>query len=485
MVPAPTHVPVRRLAATSLILALAVAAPLGGAAAVEAPPVTAPRVTAVPRPQVALPAQLDVRPTYQAGASCDPVARVGATRLGQLLVDTYGAGSFGTARFCDGSTSEHHEGRAVDWMLSAAKPADKAVADAFLAWLTADSGAMARRMGIQYVIWNRAMWRAYAPERGWTPYSGVSPHTDHIHLSLTWDGAMARTSWWSGRTVTTPDVGTCRVYAGQPAPLYSGRRTTPCAPTSSLPRPPASTYPITAIGSRDAATVRIGQAALGVSADGVFGRGTQQAVLNYQRAHGLPATGAFDALTWNSLAPTPAPAPAPAPVRPPVGQYPPVTAPTPTTRPSITRPLPATLVRPLARYKSTVLRPRTTGSAVRALQSTLALPVTGVMDARTVAAVRGVQARWRVPVTGTVNLVTWNRVELTRYPWLGHVGTTLRRGSTGPAVAALQRALRVGADGQFGRLTQAAVMSVQSTYGVPATGIVDEPTWRAISAAAA
>ena len=62
---------------------------------------------------------------------------------------------------------------------------------------------MARRFGIMYIIWNHKMWRAYDPGRGWAPYSGVSPHTDHIHFSFTWDGAYGRTSWWTGKALTT------------------------------------------------------------------------------------------------------------------------------------------------------------------------------------------------------------------------------------------------------------------------------------------
>ena len=436
------------------------------------------RGSATPSAGRALPVALDVRPRYQPGVSCDPVDRVGSVRLGRLLLDTYRTGSIGISRYCDGTLSEHHEGRAVDWMLDVNDPAQKAAADSFLAWLTANSGEKARRLGIQYVIWNRTMWRAYAPERGFTPYTGWSPHTDHVHISLTWDGAPARTSWWSGVPVSTADVGTCRVYAGQPAPLYRGRRTAPCA--SSLPPAPASPLPVVAIGSRDRATVARGQAALGLTADGVFGRGTQQAVLAYQRARGLPATGVLDKATWARLLPAGTSRPPSTP--------PPSTAPTP--RPSTpprtpsagrTVPLPAAVVRPLAPYKRTTLRATSVGAHVRALQRALGLPTTGRMDARTVAAVKSVQARWRLRQTGVVDLVTWNRVELTRYPWLGHTGTTLRQGSSGRAVVALQRALRLTADGMFGPATARGVRAVQARYGLPATGVVDARTWRAIS----
>ena len=48
----------------------------------------------------------------------------------------------------------------------------------------------------------------------------------------------------------------------------------------------------------------------------------------------------------------------------------------------------------------------------------------------------------------------------------------------------LQQALRVTADGQFGRQTAAAVMTIQARYGLDANGIVDPRTWRAVIAQA-
>ena len=80
-------------------------------------------------------------------------------------------------RPCTAADSGHEEGRALDWMTNVRVPEQKAMADAFVAWLQAPDGfgnpeAMARRLGISYLIWNNQTWRAYDPGRGWTEYNG-------------------------------------------------------------------------------------------------------------------------------------------------------------------------------------------------------------------------------------------------------------------------------------------------------------------------
>jgi hypothetical protein len=146
---------------------------------------------------------------YEAQASCSPENRPGATKLARLIRATYGSDeAIGIARSpCSSSTSEHYEGRAVDWMVDATTRAGKNKAGAFLDWLLEqdDHGnrhAMARRLGIMYIIFNRQMWTSY--ERGWKPYSGINPHTDHIHISLSYDGSTGRTSFWTGKPLGTP-----------------------------------------------------------------------------------------------------------------------------------------------------------------------------------------------------------------------------------------------------------------------------------------
>jgi hypothetical protein len=149
---------------------------------------------------------------YEPGTVCDPVNRPGAKKLAALIRATYGAGeTIGIARDACYTTSEHNDGRALDWMNSAANTKDRRQVRSFIDWVLArdefgNPHAMAHRLGIMYMIWNKKIWRAYAPG-GWEPYTGSVPHTDHIHISLSLDGASGRTSFWTG----TPLAGPCVV----------------------------------------------------------------------------------------------------------------------------------------------------------------------------------------------------------------------------------------------------------------------------------
>jgi hypothetical protein len=69
-----------------------------------------------------------------------------------------------------------------------------------------------------------------------------------------------------------------------------------------------------------------------------------------------------------------------------------------------------------------------------------------------------------------------------RSPLTRHVGTTLRKGSHGPAVVALQKRLRLTADGAFGPRTKAKVVAFQRARHLPANGVVQARTWRALGA---
>ncbi len=67
-------------------------------------------------------------------------------------------------------------GRWTGWSTSGC-PSRRRWPTRFVGWLQAPDGfgnpeAMARRLGITYLIWNNQTWRAYDPGRGWTEYNG-------------------------------------------------------------------------------------------------------------------------------------------------------------------------------------------------------------------------------------------------------------------------------------------------------------------------
>ena len=112
------------------------------------------------------------------------------------------------------SASLHAEGRAVDWHLDAARAADRREARRLIElWLAGDSAgnehALARRMGIQEIIWNCHSWWSgsdglgrYSPcytERGKRRkrINRTEAHMDHIHIGLSRAGARKRTSFWA------------------------------------------------------------------------------------------------------------------------------------------------------------------------------------------------------------------------------------------------------------------------------------------------
>ena len=222
-------------ACLSVMALLAGAGPFAsGASAASGSPGQGPtsvRSVRVPVTTQTLPAAYDPAASYEAQAICSPTPKPGAVKLANLLKKTYGSYSVGITRGCGvGSTSEHKEGRALDWMVGMGK-AGHAKADAFLNWLLGPDQAgvaagNATRLGVMYIGWDDQFWRAYDAGRGWTELDAcystgddTSCHRNHVHISLTWDGASGRTSFWDG-TALTPYCSASRASA----PVVEGGR---------------------------------------------------------------------------------------------------------------------------------------------------------------------------------------------------------------------------------------------------------------------
>ena len=119
------------------------------------------------------PAGIEPLARYVGQSTCDPTEKPGTVALRSLVQATYpSVNGGGISRACDvGGRSEHKEGRAWDWMLDASDPVEAARAEDFLTWLLAPDAqgnryAMARRLGVMYVIWNAKVWESYAADDG-------------------------------------------------------------------------------------------------------------------------------------------------------------------------------------------------------------------------------------------------------------------------------------------------------------------------------
>ena len=195
----------------------------GAALASPAAAVTAP----APRTPAGLPSAIEPMADYVGQATCQPHSRTGTVKLARLLASTYksyGGSSWNSTYACgtDGSQSEHYDGRAIDWMVSVRNARQHAAAKAAIKWLLAtdragNKFAMARRLGVMYIIYNNRMWGAWSGK--WEQYNGCAKltsraddnacHRTHMHISLSWNGAFGRTTFWT-KHVSATDYGPCR-----------------------------------------------------------------------------------------------------------------------------------------------------------------------------------------------------------------------------------------------------------------------------------
>jgi len=210
-----------RLAAVVAVagLALTSAAAFGSSSAAALVPRT-PAAVAV------LPPAIEDMPSYQPQTFCDPISKPGVVALGALLTATYPDTSvIDIARSCpsESGTSEHKDGRALDWGANYKNPQQVAEVHAVFAWLFAkdaqgNPNAMLRRLGIMYIIWNKQIWGTWS--QSWQPYScsGVTAcHQDHVHFSFDWAGALKKTSFWTGK-VAAPMAAPAYVYTATSFP---------------------------------------------------------------------------------------------------------------------------------------------------------------------------------------------------------------------------------------------------------------------------
>jgi peptidoglycan hydrolase-like protein with peptidoglycan-binding domain len=125
---------------------------------------------------------------------------------------------------------------------------------------------------------------------------------------------------------------------------------------------------------------------------------------------------------------------------------------------------------------------RNTADAVRSVQRTFDLPVTGEVDFNT----------WDVMYRTYLGFIETIPFEYVEGNILPYPGIPLRQGSEDDSVRVLQEYLRfisgfipeipsVNVTGYFGTQTRSAVIAFQQLYGIPTTGTVASVTWNAIA----
>ena len=439
----------RRTAVRTLTGALAAALLLGtlGAAGAQAAAVADPVAPAAP------PAAVEGFAPYLPQVSCDPTVKPGLDALRSTLLATYGGRDLGVTRGCDiGSTSEHKEGRAWDWGLSAAVPAEKALAEQFLTWLLAPgpngmAAYNARRLGVMYVIWDGRIWSSYRAAEGWRAYSGGESHADHIHISLAWTGAMKRTlvvDRQGGRGRLRP-LPRGRGHAGaglqRSAQHAVPRARRPVVPhrhaVAEAGRHQPVRHPAPAAAGRDAGDRLLRPDHQHRAAD--VPEGARAGRHGYDDARDLgrgPQPGGRTAHRHRRRSPV---APRPSPPR---GHC------------------PSAMHYSVRKGDSLSRIAAVWRSSVAAIKSASKLTSDTIRVGQVIT----------VPVRSGITKFTW---------------TTLRKGDKGVAVKALQTALRMKAKyrtGVFGDITKGRVNALKAARGWPADGVAGPGVWRALGA---
>jgi peptidoglycan hydrolase-like protein with peptidoglycan-binding domain len=429
--------------------ALIAGAVLGGVVVGGAP---AAQAAADPTAPTAAPNIVEGFAPYLPQVSCDPSVKPGTDGLRSAFMGTYGGRDLGVARSCDvGARSEHKEGRAWDWGLDASVPAEKALADQVLAWLLAPgpNGMIAynaRRLGVMYVIYDGRIWASYRAGDGWRKYTGGESHGSHLHISLSWNGAMKRTSWWTGKAVPI-DYGPCVAVEGAVAAAWSGPRDTPCpAPISAMS---LTGTPLLQRESTGPYVTQLQRLLSVTPVTGFFGPLTETAVSALQQRAGLAVTGTTTDATWAAARRGGAPVVTPPPPAPPAA-----------TTVTSGRALPSRMRYTVRKGDSLSRIAKVWRSSVPAIKSASGLKSDVIRVGQVI----------NVPVRSGITKFTW---------------TTLDKGDRGVAVKALQTALRMRVKyrtGLFGDITKGRVNVLKAQKGWPADGKAGPGVWRALGA---
>ena len=227
------------------------------------------------------------------------------------------------------------------------------------------------------------------------------------------------------------------------------------------------------------------QAALHVSADGIFGPETEAAVRRLQARHGLSVDGIVGPATWSVIGVS--------------GEQ--TLTPPPSADVAGASATGATATAATAGSPSAAAGAPAVGAAeVARLQAALHVTPDGILGPETDAAVRRLQARHGLTADGVVGPATWSLIGVSGEETLTPPASVLAAAQTvappaaagalsaagapaatgAGAVARLQAALHLAPDGTFGPETEAAVRRLQARHGLTVDGVVGPATWELV-----
>lgn len=124
-----------------------------------------------------------VNPNFTGGTGTNFSGKSVKYKLGHVAPDVAKAGDYFGQKYGIGTEygvgpgsvpgSDHPHGLAIDFMVYGNKKKGNSLAQ--------DAIKNYKAWNIKYVIWYHYIWH---PGRGWSKYSGPSPHTDHVHVSF-------------------------------------------------------------------------------------------------------------------------------------------------------------------------------------------------------------------------------------------------------------------------------------------------------------
>jgi hypothetical protein len=138
---------------------------------------------------------------------------------------------------------------------------------------------------VTYVISNRQIYNRARVAEGWRPYTGLNPHNRHMHVSIQAASRDDLSPWpWSASAANRPFTSKQPILGGH-APSYPG---TPLRQGSQ------GTHVRTI-------QQRLKDLGYAITIDGIFGPGTREVIVAFQRKKNLLADGMVGSKTWAGL----------------------------------------------------------------------------------------------------------------------------------------------------------------------------------------